>query len=351
MTDANQQGPDNEESFSPQHPHGELDNSHMHYPFGMPIEEPPPPPPHPLARFKPSPLVTWALVTVSAGILIGAVFAIHARNEAATGPYDLGTVSVDAEGLQGHLYTEWNDKLTYRLSISPSDESQRSGFTLAVYHSPRPISFHIQVKDPLGFVLCSGDAVLPYDPSAAQSDGSDTEMLARLQAQEAARETGRPLLARTVGADGQVVSLETQGTLPCTKNAYKRAAIWSFSTDFPSLAEQAVLLKAQADARAQVEANQRKAEAAVRRAKRRAAATPLGFSVEGYDVVTWSDPALGVLGTESGKVFVIDEKSLRSTAARWQAYPAEIHYHCNQSAACVITRADSTTVLHARLRR
>jgi hypothetical protein len=351
MTDEVQQEPGGEGAVaSQQHPRGEVNHPEMHYPFGMPIQPPPPPKPRPLARFKLNPRMTYAVITIGAGVLMGAIFAIHARNEARTGPFDLGTASSDAQGLQGHLYTEWNSKLTYRLSIRPADASQQAGFALAVNRSPRPISFDIQVKDPLGFVLCSGDLVLPYDPAAA-ADASDAATPAQLQVQEAAREAGKALLHRSLSADGQVVSLDAQGTLPCSKSAYQRAAIWGFTTDFPSLAEQSALLKEQAEARAETVEKQHRAEAAQRRAKRRAVAAPLRFSVEGYDVVTWSDPALGVIGTESGKVFVIDEASLRSTAARWQVYPADIHYHCNQSAECVITRADSTMVLHAHLRR
>ncbi len=355
MIDTDQQDPNGERKDEDrQHPRGERTDADMHYPFGAPVEPEPPSPAEEPALNTTKRLYIYAAVTIGVGVLIGMGFAVSSwLTSSPPGTFNLGQATAGAQGLTGQLFTEWNDKLIYRLTIGPTGDEQHAGFALAVSNPPRPVSFDIQVKDPLGFVLCSKTVVLRYDPSlAAAASGQAQDQaaaIAQMQAQELARERGKDIFQNALGPDGKVATISAQGDIPCTKKAYEKAASWSFSTDFPALAEQAELLKRQAEAEAKAERLARQSEAARKKAKRQAAATPLHFAVEGYDRISWSDPSLGVVGTDGGKTFVIDQRSRLNSG--WQAFPANIHYTCDQNAACTITRTGSAVVLHARLRR
>ena len=378
MSDADGQEPSgSSKDEGRQHPRGKISHPEMHYPFGAPPRPEPPPSVEAPATEIARKILIAAAITIGTGILLGSAFAIHAwLTSSPSGPYNLGPATSDAHGLTGNLFTEWDNKLVYRLTIGPGSDEQHAGFALAVSNPPRPISFDIQIKDPLGFVLCSKNILLKYAPSnaavlaasdqappaektdartlsaadrAAQEQAAQAAALAQLQAQEAARERGKDLFQTAIGPDGQIASINAQGDMPCSEKAYERAASWSFSTDFPALAEQAELLKHQAETQADAARLARRAEAARRRAKRRAMASPLHFSMEGDDAVSWSDASLGVIGTEGGRTFLIDDRSRQYSG--WQAFPAHIHYKCDQNAACTITRAGSAAVLHARLRR
>jgi hypothetical protein len=188
------------------------------------------------------------------------------------GPRDFGSVKAIVAGLNGHLTTEWREKPTYTLVIEPSAPAQQPGFALAVTASPRPLSVGFQLLDRTGAVVCGQDVVVRYDASHAaalnaanpnsdaknnasktagtQGSAEAEEALGRVEAQEMSRERGRDIFENEIGDDGQIVAIDAQGAMPCSKQAYDSAASWSFSADFPSVAEQADLLKRETETEA-----------------------------------------------------------------------------------------------------
>jgi len=194
--------------------------------------------------------------TLSAGTLAAVAPGTVALTAVAPrGPRDFGSVNAIVAGLRGHLTADWNGKATYRLAIEPSDPAQQAGFAMAVAGSQRPLSVGFQLMDSTGAVLCGQDAVVRFDAaraaanSAAGKDGavsrSGSSALEQLEAQETARESGRDIFENEIGDDGQIAAIDAQGSMPCSQQAYASAASWSFSADFPSVAEQAEMLKQQ----------------------------------------------------------------------------------------------------------
>ena len=281
-----------------------------------------------------------------------------------SGPYDLGLVTSDAFGLKGHLFTKWEQKsLQYRISFEPNAPEQGAGFALALSNPPRPLSIAFQLKDAKGFVLCTKDILIKYDPALAlpplpaapqnakgkkdapsQADLESARQadLLRLQTQEAQREKGQDIFQEQTGPDGQIAAMSSQGEIPCSRDSYEKVAMWSFSADFPSIAEQADLVKQRSEAQTDAERT-----AAHRRQAPKPVAKPLSFAIEGDEVLVGYDPASGVLETGAGQSFYVDKQANLSA---WEAFPLRIHYRCDE-AGCTLIRAGSGAALPARLRR
>jgi hypothetical protein len=157
---------------------------------------------------------------------------------------DMGLVSSGVGGLKGHLSTSWTDKLVYKLELGPDDPAQHDAFAMTVNDPPRPLSVQVELKSAAGQVICNQKVVLKYDPRrAVPSSGAD---LSQLEAQEVERERASDVFQSGLGKDGQIESITSQGSIPCSKQAYEGATYWSFSPQFPDLREQASLMKAQA---------------------------------------------------------------------------------------------------------
>jgi hypothetical protein len=230
-------------------------------------------------------IYTFAALGTGIGILSGVAFAggawlplslIHAsaagpangRPSAANSPIenrDLGTVNSMVAGLKGHLKTQWDGKLSYQLSVEPSDQADRAEFALTVSEPPRPLSIGIQLVDSSGALLCSreidlkpgmlrapsttteaGNAgVAQESAGSAQAAGSG---LAQATAFIAGLPHGRDVFEKETGADGQIAAVRAQGELLCSKQGFDSVANWNLVPDFPTVAEQADLLKRQAQA-------------------------------------------------------------------------------------------------------
>jgi hypothetical protein len=283
-----------------------------------------------------------------------------------SGPYDLGLVTSNAFGLKGHLFTKWEQKaLQYRITFEPNGPEQNAGFAIAIANPPHPLSIAFQLKDAKGFVLCSKDVLIKYDPALAlpplpgppasgkgkkdapsQADlesARQTDLL-RLQTQEAQREQGRDIFQEQTGPDGQIAAISSQGEIACPKDSYEKVAMWSFSADFPSIAEQGDLLKERAAAQADAE----RAAPSHRRQPPKPAAKPLSFAIEGDDVLVGYDPGAGALESSTGQTFYVDKQA---NLSGWQVFPLRIHYRCDEVSGCTVVRAGSGAALHARLRR
>jgi hypothetical protein len=276
------------------------------------------------------------------------------------GRYDLGTATSPAVGLKGKLLVEWDKKLMYRLTIEPDTSDRVAGFAIAVAKSPRPLAIEIHAQDAEGFVLCSKNILLKFDARNAPAPAAETTAaandsanqpapaidFARLDATEAAREQGKDIFSNQIGPDGQVTAINAQGELPCAKKAYEKVSSWSFTPDFPSIAEQSGWLKPHGESKAGAVLSLPASAAH----KKKTAMSLLPFTVEGDDVIVDFDLSRGVIETRGGKVFYMDRAAASAADSRWQDFPVTIHYHCDQSSSCILTHS-GLGGLRTRLRR
>jgi hypothetical protein len=317
----------------------------------------------------------YTVIAVGLGLLLGAVIAAIAwqrssRHEAAT----LGPVTSSAEGLTGRLELKWEDKLNYHLVVEPGDPLRRAEFGLAVSNPPRPVSFDIQLKDSAGSTLCDRTIVLKFDPKQAAAlnggplaatgstgDASTDQIaqgfdIAQAEAQELKREYGQDIFQNDIGADGQSSSINSQGNLPCSKQAYEHTASWSFTSNFSTLEEQAALLKRQSDttaaadtAAAQASAAA-KAPAARKKAKQKAQPATEAFAIEGDDELVGYDSTRGIIETTTRKFLVVGKPIAADNSAAWQDIPADVHYKCDLNAMCSLRRKGAA-MLYAQWKR
>jgi len=288
----------------------------------------------------------------------------------------LPPVTSTAYGLQGQIVTKWDDKLAYNLIIQPGELKQDAGFANAVSNPARPLSIDVQLKDPLGFVLCSNTVVLKFDPRRAAFAGAQRAPrtvgdslndssnqvaspadVARLENQEIDRERGHDVFQNDMGADGRIASISAQGEIPCSKKAFGSIASWTFLPNFPTVSEQTDWLNHRAPAVNASSPNLLAARSAEtgkpnssRRVKRSLATPVSEFYIEGDDAMAGYDSSSGIIETLAGKIFLIDKTSAGGNALKTIDFPINIHYRCDESAACIISPAGAP-LLHARIRR
>jgi hypothetical protein len=320
----------------------------------------------------------FAAIGMGLGVLIAAIVA--GLTWFASGPngrYDLGSVDSSATGLKGHLFVEWDKTLNYRLSIEPSDPARQAAFAMAVANSPRPLSVEIHLQDTGAFTLCSKEILLKYDPRAAAvlaapipepqgakpvagaapgSSPAPAVDYSQADAKEAAREKGRDLFKNQAGTDGQITSIGAQGSMPCTAKDYEKAVIWSFTPNFPSIAEQDALLDRQSLKLPPAAETPTPAGAQTAAARKKAAPKPpvqkpaTTFAIEGDDAIVDFEASRGVIETRGGKVFFLERSGGSASDPRWQDYPVEIHYRCDRVSECTIKHTGAG-VLYAKLKR
>jgi hypothetical protein len=298
-----------------------------------------------------NPLVRYAIIGGLAGVVFGAIaIGLSFMFAKPDGPYDLGNMFSNPVGLKGHLYTKWeDDKLNYRVSFEPNDPDFHKGFGVAVSTPQRPLAVGIHLKDAMGFALCSKEILLPYDAAAGAAavavKGAPPQPTfdpALAAAQERQREQGKDLFQSQNGSDGLPASISAQGQFPCAEADYRKVVAWGFTPDFPSLQEQSDLVK-------QVDKAKEPAEPAHKHQAVRPAEKGLVFYIEGDDAIAGYDPASGVFETTASATFVVDKDSAQIVLAG-QQFPIRIHYRCDQSANCTLTRSGAAPI-HARLRR
>jgi hypothetical protein len=303
----------------------------------------------------------YITIGVGLGILCGIIVAAvswHITNP--TGPYDLGSVTSTAVGLKGRLFTKWDKKLQYRLTFEPGIPEQIAGFSAAIESSPRPLSIGIQLTDPQGFVLCSKNILIKYDSRNAESQEDQTKAATDQQAgsnqaalsdaEAGVREQGKDVFVNQFGSDGKVASITAQGDLPCTASAYENAVAWSFAPDFPSVAEQNVLINHLAEKEANAAANSPLAIARKRAAQKAATLPTPKFFIEGEDAIEEYDASTGIIATRGGKTFTIDRTGTEAASLKGRDFPLAIHYRCDQFGNCTLTSAGAG-VQHTRLRK
>jgi hypothetical protein len=388
MTVENQQGPGAKGTQGEQlslgyqviesDPAGHETDPTLHFPVGEekeiaePITAPAPRPPRQpfldelkqqFPIFGENPTRVYASAAVGLGILFGITVAIISwKMSTPAGPYDMGSVLAGGPGLKGHLFLEWDRTLKYRLSFEPTYPDQLAGFSLVAANAPRPLSFNLQLQNAEGFVLCTKDVLVKYDPRKAEALAArDPEALegypdktelfggrltpgmdfAPLDAMETARERGKDIFQNQSGPSGQVEAIKAEGVLPCTAKAYQSTTAWSFTSNFPTLAEQNELRKLTLPKTAAPAEKKKAPKAALR-------VSP--FYIEGDDAFAAYDPSTGLIETLSGRRFLIDKTSGEANALKSVDFPVTVHYKCDQAANCTITRTGASP-LHTRLRR
>ncbi|MGA2348870.1 MAG: hypothetical protein ABSF70_00440 [Terracidiphilus sp.] len=312
----------------------------------------------------------YVAAAVGGGILFGVILLVAlsftSNSSSPEGRYDLGPAASTAVGLKGRLFIEWDKKIKYRLTLGPDDPDQKAGFAFAVTNSPRPLSIDVHLQDSQGFVLCDREVILKYDAKSAVALAAPTQDLsadardpsdrsndqsaqavdvARLEAQEPARELGKDVFQNQAGPDGQITSINAQGEMPCSAKAYENTTSWSFLPNFPSITEQHEWLKRQKELQAQTAhaANQ----AAAR--KKKIVIDPLPFTIEGDDAIVDFDVSGGTIETRGRKTFYYKANG-GMVDSRWQDYPVTIHYRCDQSSICTLMHPGAGA-LRARMRR
>jgi hypothetical protein len=269
------------------------------------------------------------------------------------------------------LFTKWDKKLQYRLTIEPAEQEQQAGFALAVANSPHPLSIAIQLQDDKGFMLCSKEILLKFDARnaaalAASTPGSQANKtdvgtilneqleqgvdLARLEAQEPARELGKDIFQNQIGQDGQITAIYAQGEIPCSAKAYENTFSWSFSSDFPSLAEQDELLKREKETKVNTARLAAVQLTAPRKRMPKPAIKLSPFSLEGDDAIVELDTSRGFIETSGRKIFFFDKTGGQGTDSKWQEYPVSIHYKCDRISNCTLTHS-GLGVLRAKLKK
>lgn len=321
-----------------------------------------------ILKFLENPTNRYASIGVGLGIVVGvavAAFTWYGSNP--SGRYDLGPMISDAAGLKGRLYVKWEDQLHYRLEIEPTYPERVPGFSLAAGNPPQPYSVAIQLRDVQGFELCSKEILLRYDAKRAEalapvphgveiktetdSDQSTAGAAdsAQADADEAAREKGKDIFELQAGPSGQIVSINAQGSLPCSPSAYGNAVSWSFVPTFPSIAEQKDLLKRLKERQEYTEELVRRAAHPFVKAKK---PTPnsVVFFIEGDDMIVDYDSSSGVIATRGRKTFLIDRSGAEAASLRGGDLPMRVHYRCDQNENCALM-TQGAGVLHTRLRR
>ncbi len=334
-----------------------------------------------LQKFAASKTKVYAVMAVGLGLLVGlicAVFLIHPNGQNA--PSDMGAVTVGANGLKGHLTLKWGDKLSYHLTVEPSDTGQYPAFLAAVDGSSRPLSVNLQLKDPFGAVLCGNTILVKYDPRnaspivptepepknkraaedlATRNQIAQSLNLARLEGQELDREHGKDVFQNNIGTDGKVASIIAQGVLPCSKKQFDGTASWGFTTDFPIVAPpvraaSSSLAGISNGDQAATGADNKSPDVSKLSAEKRARKEPLPLApridIEGDDAIVWYDAAAGVVETSAGKALLVDRTNAGINSLKGREFPVDIHYRCDQTGNCTFAGI-GLGVQHARLRR
>jgi hypothetical protein len=300
------------------------------------------------------------LAGVGAGVMAGlaaAMFFYHPSP--ADTSTDLGPVISNETGLKGDLVTNWGDRLNYKLTIEPSDPGLQGDFTSTVYNPQQPLTVNVQLKSATGTVLCEHPVLLKYDPlrtgtplepipapkgkkideiSVDQEQVSEALNNAKLLSQELDREHGKDIFTNKFGPNGQVASINAQGTLPCTKQQYQSTVAWAFTSNFPVLAQPTGASGLDDDLAAVAQPASKDSDAfKTVAAKRHTIAPPANrFSVEQDDTAVSYQASTGVIETRGGKAFQMEKRDVVVSALQGTDFPRHIHYRCDQFGACAL---------------
>jgi hypothetical protein len=253
---------------------------------------------------------------------------------------DLGTQRYDPAGLGGRLIVEYTGDAGYKFTVDPLDSTMIPSFQATIANPPHAITFTLKMLDKSEGVVCQKDVVIPGQPEGS-GDFDQTAALA-----QRTLPTGETM--QNVAVNGQIGETMINGSLGCNLDAFKKIVAWEFTTDFPPLATQKDWEKHEETVKAE--------------AKRAKSGKPdpqtiggytfvrsLPTTVEADDVIVGDNPAKGIVVTSSGRAFLVGSKVLVNPALDWQIFPADVHYRCDRTAMCMVTRLSSRTAVRAHL--
>jgi hypothetical protein len=266
------------------------------------------------------------------------VVVLSMRPDSAPPFIDLGPNNLAAAGLSARLIAKWDGKAEYELHIDAVSPQQIPGFSAVAANPPRPLWVNIQMKDSSGSPLCQKEILFPFNAAAA----ADPEQVQPLLPQKT---FDGDTVQNVAASNGDIAEIVVYGQLLCPVKLYKRLVSWDFSSSFPSIAEQQDWMHHEEGVTATLRRNAAQARARALIPRTHTLPSP----IDGDDVIVSDNPSRGTFETRAGRLFYIGMDSLRSGASGWQVFPATIHFHCDTKGMCVLSRANTSTALQARL--
>jgi hypothetical protein len=311
--------------------------------YSFRAEIPPPPPPPPLTPTQIALEKNRTLLMAIAGggvvVLIGILVAwVVLRQNEPPAYIDLGTKNIAAAGLEARLVARWLGSAAYELHIDPTAPQQAAGFSAVAANPPHPLSVTLQFKDSSS-VVCQKQILIPFKAGAV----ADPEDPGDLQPQKT---FDGDTVQNIVSAEGLVSEIVVQGSMNCPAKGYKHLESWSFSSNFPLLADQQTWMQHEAS----ITAGERRRAAELRARALIPKGALLAAPIEGDDTIVSDNPSHGSVETGSGRVFYIGKNALLG-APGWQVFPVNIHFRCDAKAACILSRPGTAHSLQARLVR
>jgi hypothetical protein len=246
----------------------------------------------------------------------------------------MGNRRFDPAGLGGRLIARWEGSATYQLTIDPLEPQQLDGFRAVAVDPPHALSLVIRINDAAGLVACQKEILLPA-PQSANDTG-------HVKVPLPGKTPGEDTVQYVVGEDGKLAEIALSGPLSCPADVYRRFAGWDFTSNFPNLAGQDEWLRHEHTLEEARKPHSHGPEWG-------AVVQHLPAPIEGDDVITGDNPSRGTVDTSAGRVFLVIRNGAGNRPSEWQVFPAAIHFRCEKSGVCVLSRANARATLQARL--
>ena len=308
------------------------------YSFRHSIEAPPVELAQRQKKSPPVPLATILVVMAFLALIALAFYAVPSLLQPkAPEPYiDMGSQRYDPAGLSGRLIARWEQQSgggSFQFFLDPIDPQQVASFAAVAQDPSRQLSVTLRIRDADGLVACQKQILFPA--SVAHTPG--TKFVAPPEPRQT--QTGDNVQNMT-GEDGQVAEIDITGPLPCPAKAYTTFKSWDFFTNFPTVAEQDDWLRHEKGLSAKGHGGNNGLSSQIEH---------LPTAIEGDDVIVADNPSRGTVETSGGRVFFLGVAGMRNRTLDWQVFPASIHFRCDKSGSCVLTRSGSHASLQARL--
>jgi chemotaxis protein histidine kinase CheA len=290
--------------------------------------EPPQPPKQPITRKTILVILCCGLLAI---LLLSLVLSSLMKPKPPVSYIDLGNRRLDSAGLTGRLIAHWEGKPTFQLFVDPIDPQQIANFHAVASNPPYPLTVTLRLKNASGIVVCQEGVNFP------DANGQPLVPLTNPEGDA---------VQNIAGADGHISEIRIDGPLSCTQENYSNLTDWDFSSNFPSLKGMHELRKEEEEQK--TSADSKKAASTANTHGPQAQVQRLPSTIEGDDVIVADNPARGIVETSSGRLFFVGKNGLHGRAD-WQTFPASIHYRCDKSGSCTLTRKNSGASLQVRL--
>jgi hypothetical protein len=255
---------------------------------------------------------------------------------------DLGNRRFDQAGLAGRLIVRWEGKAGYELYLDPLDQQDTSSFQALAQNQANPLSVVIRLLDSEGMVACQKEIDFPAPAQPGSAPNAAPALMPAIT-------TGGDTIRDLAGPDGQIAEITTSGPLPCSLTAYQRIAAWNFATNLPSDAGQQDQGKPEPAKSGATGSRRSHSAAGWRLAAIQFQRLPA--PIEGDDVIVGDNPTRGTVDTSSGREFLMGTGGARASSSEWQIFPSAIHFRCEKTGVCTLTRYSSHSIAQARLVR